>query len=551
MTLNRRTTRRTGILTGVQVTSNGKRSQGLLHNFSKLGCRLTVPQQLVEGEFLQLVLALPDAPTPIEVSAVVVWCAPIEFSSSYQAGCSFREFAKPSHFQQLSVAVEKEKMRRQGLKREVSALAEDNLLARMSPLEIQRISFLADLSRHLNRSPDTDEVARTAVDAISRTMRAERVLLMVDRGGDELEVLASIGVEPEPSDGPSLHKYPYSQSLAAKVFADGKALLSFDVETDEELSDSDSLDLMGTRSVLCMPLQGRDKVFGLLYMDNSMEKSAFSRGDLEIARVLCELTAAALERSQFFSILVQTEKMAALGTLTASLAHELNNPLTVISGLAELLQEEPMSQGLFKELADATDRCHSLIRNITNWSRLAKSPSEELEIGDVVSSTMPLIRCELKRAGVQLQLALDPDLPSVRAHETQLSQVLVNLISNSIHALKGHSDPRISLMVTANQSDLFIRVNDNGPGIPSANLARIFDPFFTTKPKGEGTGLGLSVSRDILSRYGGTLEARNLPSGGAQLLVQLPIVSSRGSLSSPEPAAATAVAGTPLARTNP
>ena len=101
--------------------------------------------------------------------------------------------------------------------------------------------------------------------------------------------------------------------------------------------------------------------------------------------------------------------------------------------------------------------------------------------------------------------------------------MLVNLINNSRQALEGTENGTISIEGSATDREVYLSVHDNGPGIPPQNLTRIFDPFFTTKAKGEGTGLGLSISRDILSRYGGRLEVRNLPAGGVQFQVCLPI----------------------------
>ena len=518
---NRRKTERLHMLAGARVRVGGVSHEALLHDCSRIGCRLTMDQELPRGEEVHLTLALPGSNFPIEVEGVVTWCSPIDFSQSFQLGFSFLQFARPAYFGQLALAVENEQNRREELLNPGALRAEDVMLAQMSPFEVRRLAFLTTLSRQLNRSHDTAEVAQIAVDNISGAMRAERVLIILGRGGADLEILAARGTGPEPSSASTSPIYSFSRSLAQRVLEDGQPVLSFDVESDEALSNSASLDLIGTRSILCIPLLCRDKTFGLLYLDNQMERAAFSQSDLEIARVLSELVAAALERGRLFSQLVQTEKMSALGTLTASLAHELANPLAVVSGISELLESEPIDQDLVQDLVSATRRCHALIKDITNWSRLDEEVPEDIQFKEVMSATLPLILPEIQRSRVQFTLNMEPDLPPVRANVNKLSQVLVNLINNSIQALKGRKDGEVSVVASANTSDMFVRVTDNGPGIPAAHLGRIFDPFFTTKAKGEGTGLGLSISRDILSRYGGTIEARNLPTRGAQLTFQL------------------------------
>ena len=232
---------------------------------------------------------------------------------------------------------------------------------------------------------------------------------------------------------------------------------------------------------------------------------------------------ASLEPVQYpTSKLVQIDKMEALGTLTASLAHELSSPLTVISGITEFLKLEPVDQSMVDDLSVAAKRCIDLVREITNWSRQEDSPVESASLDEVIGTTLRLVRPGLMRSNVRLEVELHEPLPTVRGHAGQLSQVLVNLINNSRQALAGQKDGIISVEGCTTDREVYLYVNDNGPGIPPENLARIFDPFFTTKPKGEGTGLGLSISRDILRRYGGRLEVRNLPVGGVQFQMCLP-----------------------------
>lgn len=510
-------------MTGARIRAAETQREALVHDINESGCRLTISSHLEVGVSLHLSIGLPELNEPIGVSAVTAWVEPIPLSGSFQAGLRFVEFDKPQHFQHLSLMLEKDRNRQDSFDNlHYSTLAGQESLTQMSSLEAKRLVFLANFSRLLNRSHETVEVARIAVNSVAEILRAERVVLMLDRGGPDPEVLACWGIEPEPVADGAHSSFPYSRFVVRKVLNEGRAILSFDVAGDKRLKAS-SLDVLGTRSILCVPLIAWGRVFGVVYMDNNLETAAFSESDQEVAVVLCELTAFAMERARYLSKLVQVEKMGALGTLTASLAHELSSPLTVISCITEFLKLEPVDQSMVDDLSLASKRCLDLVRDITNWSRQEDSAVESVTLEEVIDTTVRFVRPGLIKSNVRLNIQLHEPIPLVRGHAGQLSQVLVNLINNSRQALAGKENGIISIEGSATDQEVYLSVNDNGPGIPAENLTRIFDPFFTTKPKGEGTGLGLSISRDILSRYGGRLEVRNRPVGGVQFQLCLPI----------------------------
>lgn len=518
---DRRAAQRSSILSGARLRIGETEREALVHDINEYGCRLTVSFRLEPNSSLHISIGLPGLDEPIEVSAVVAWVEPITLTGSFQAGLRFVEFDKPQHFQQLSVTLDKERIKRDSLEK-LHPLVGSVPLTEMSSLEAKRLAFLAEFSRHLNHSHEPVEVAQIAVNSVAEILRAERVALMVDRGGPDPEILACWGMEPEPTSEGSLSSFPYSRFVVKKVFNEGRAMLSFDVAGDKRL-DTSSLDVLGTRSILCVPLIVGGRVLGVVYMDNNLETSAFSECDREVAVVLCELTAFALERARYLGKLVQVEKMGALGTLTASLAHELSSPLTVISGITEFLKLEPVDLSMVEDLSLAAKRCLDLVRDITNWSRLEDTPVENVQLEEVLRTTLRLVGPGLVRSDVQLKVQFHQPVPMVKGHTGQLTQVLVNLINNARQALEGKEDGTISIEGSATDREVYLSVQDNGPGVPPQNLTRIFDPFFTTKAKGEGTGLGLSISRDILSRYGGRLEVRNLPAGGVRFQVCLPI----------------------------
>jgi CheY-like chemotaxis protein len=234
-----------------------------------------------------------------------------------------------------------------------------------------------------------------------------------------------------------------------------------------------------------------------------------------------------VQSQQEHRALVQAEKMSAAGNLLAGLVHELNNPLTTILGFSELLLNEDAGKG--DRIRTIRDEAARSVRIIQNVLRLARSDSggfEIIDVNDSIRRTAELAGYQLRLNRIELELRLSPMSPKAIAHEGELTQVLLNLITNAIHAIsavRASGTIRISSMI--NESSVHIVVNDDGPGIAGADLRRIFEPFFTTKAN--GTGLGLHLSQKIIREIGGDICASSSKSNGATFTIDLPLVTGR------------------------
>ncbi len=219
---------------------------------------------------------------------------------------------------------------------------------------------------------------------------------------------------------------------------------------------------------------------------------------------------------------IQGEKMAALGALAGNLAHELNNPLTGIRSLAQILAEENRGEKQLhddlKEVEKSAIRCQAIIKNFREFSE-AKSESEEIDLNVLVGKTLPLLKTALRTINQEIELSSDP-LP-VWVVPQLLQQVIFNLVNNGCQAIGG--DGTLWITTQQSQSSAVLTVRDSGKGIRAEDFGRIFEPFFTTKQEGVGTGLGLSICRSIIERFGGEIKASNHPEGGAQFTVLLPL----------------------------
>lgn len=241
----------------------------------------------------------------------------------------------------------------------------------------------------------------------------------------------------------------------------------------------------------------------------------------------------------------QREKLAAMGSLLAGVAHELNNPLSIVVGRATMLQEEAVdadTRTIADKIRAAAERCARIVRTFLAMARQRKPEQSAVEINAVLDDCVDILGYSLRTAGVTVDKQLAPDLPSISGDADQLHQVFLNLIVNAQQAMESQPLPRRLSVASGLHGDrLCIRIADNGPGVAPAIRKRIFDPYFTTKPPGGGTGVGLAVSLGIVETHGGSLTVECPPQGGAVFQVLLPIkfpvgAPDRPGVAEPEPA---------------
>jgi CheY-like chemotaxis protein len=230
-----------------------------------------------------------------------------------------------------------------------------------------------------------------------------------------------------------------------------------------------------------------------------------------------------------------------MGSLLAGVAHELNNPLAVLSGQAQLLHmqgQDPTIMRRTLKISEAADRCVRIVRNFLALARQRPPERTHTTVKHVVTSAIELLAYELRCDSVEVVVDLAPDVPVLWADPHQLHQVLVNLVGNAHHAMRRQpSARRITLRGTtvAGRDRVRLEVADTGPGIPADLQAKIFEAFFTTKPAGEGTGLGLSLCRSIIEEHGGTISVQSEPGGGTTFTIELPVVVAAAETAEAEP----------------
>lgn len=248
---------------------------------------------------------------------------------------------------------------------------------------------------------------------------------------------------------------------------------------------------------------------------------------LTIARDVTDKKRSAEELTRQREMFYRREKLAALGSLLAGVAHELNNPLSVVVARSIMLEErnDPTTQAAAQKIRAAADRCARIVRTFLAMARQQQPERGSVKINQVVWAALDIAGYTLRASNVELALDLAKDMPPIFADADQLHQVLLNLVINAQQALQDQPGKRRIRVITRHDAsaDLVrIAVADNGPGIPDHLRARVFEPYFTTKPVGIGTGIGLAVSLGIVEAHGGTLTVECPLEGGTVFNMTLP-----------------------------
>ncbi|NES04712.1 MAG: GAF domain-containing protein, partial [Okeania sp. SIO2F4] len=345
------------------------------------------------------------------------------------------------------------------------------------------------------------------------------------------------------------------------------------------------------KSLLCIPIINQGKLMGILYLENNFTTEAFTPERIEVLNLLTAQTAISIENARLYqdleakveqrtqhlqqtlqklqqtqAQLIQTEKMSSLGQMIAGIAHEINNPITFISGnithareyfldLLELLNlyqenlsapsaaiEEKLQEieleflcedleKIFDSMETGSTRIRQIILGLRNFSRLDEQGMKRVNIHEGLENTLMILQHRLRGSGCRPDIAIIKDyaqLPPVNCYASQLNQVFLQILTNAIDALttsKAPDCPEIRIATQMqNQYNIRISIADNGPGMSKTVEQRIFDPFFTTKPVGQGTGLGLFISYQIVTeQHRGQLQCISQEGKGTKFMIDIPI----------------------------
>jgi two-component system NtrC family sensor kinase len=267
---------------------------------------------------------------------------------------------------------------------------------------------------------------------------------------------------------------------------------------------------------------------GLQYAVASLLLAALSF--VTVRQLLGQKATAELEKERRTEQLLQSQKLASIGELSAGIAHEINNPLAIIRQEAEWplhlfkkgsLPEEADIKNCLTEIIRQVDRAREITHNLLNFARRQQPVVQAVDLNRLVEDMTMLVAKEAQYNRISIVKQLQPDLPSINSDAPLLRQVILNLLNNAIQAVGEDGTVTVTTRI-AEANQVMFQVDDTGAGISRENLAQIFDPFFTTKPQGKGTGLGLSICHGIIERLGGKISATSIEGQGASFIVKLP-----------------------------
>jgi len=301
----------------------------------------------------------------------------------------------------------------------------------------------------------------------------------------------------------------------------------------------------GTRAVSAMQLDKPIEVKGTTELKELAESFNHMREQLnqalkEINEFTQSLEVKVEERSQQLRTthekLIQTDRLVSLGQLCASVAHEINNPISGVLNFSMLLQRIMNDKGIppdrvrefqiyLSRIVNETSRVGKIVTDLLAFSRRSKPLIERSDLNRVIENTLTVIAHKMRLMNVTPVPRLLPDLPLVPCDTSQMQQVIVNLMMNGAEAIHGKEDGRvwIETRMSANGESVVMKIADNGEGIPKEHLGKIFDPFFTTKGEGKGVGLGLAVVYGIVDGHGGEITVQSTVGEGTMFIVTLPI----------------------------
>lgn len=320
---------------------------------------------------------------------------------------------------------------------------------------------------------------------------------------------------------------------------DEKRLVVIDDAETNPMAGPEVMALIGARNFVAVPLIAKDRVISLVAVDNKFTGKPITREDQKLLMMFANQAGLAMESSMAYSHLehanrelkdtqgrlIQSEKMAALGEMAASVAHEIKNPLTVIGGFAARLskkQQEGEGGRYARIIKDEASRLEKILDNVLDFSR-DKTPHMELCcLNELCEDSAAMYYDRFAEKGITMTLELDPEVcPSYMDHR-QIKQAIINILTNSEQAMEHRGGGEITIKTRGEASEgiIILEVTDTGGGIPQDAVDNIFNPFFTTKDR--GTGLGLAITSKIISNHGGRIEVINREGVGASFVITLP-----------------------------
>lgn len=390
----------------------------------------------------------------------------------------------------------------------------------------QNLLTLHRLSEAVNSTLNLDKLLESATAIISEVFSSK--ITSISLWDNEIGTITPKAVKFQgEGDTP---KYAYLNSLAERAVRDKLCIVAFNPQGQ----DSSGI-FIRVASAMTVPLVVKDTLLGLIYVDNSIGERPFSENELDILIAMSHIISSAIENANLYNQLneslkrireqqaqlVQSEKLAGIGALAAGVAHEINNPLAGIMGMAEAILIEKNIDKIKEYASDIlqyTQEAAKIVRDLQSYSKASKGEGlAPVNVNDVIGDALRLAGHTGLLKGIEVKCDFG-EITYIMADAGELKQVFLNLIQNASQAMEGIG--KLSFATWMDEGRVYAKVADNGPGIPEENLDKIYDPFFTTKE--QGTGLGLNIVYRIVTKFGGDIACESRVGIGTVFTLSFP-----------------------------
>ena len=439
---------------------------------------------------------------------------------------------------------------------------------------VEELRALGEVSQAVNSTLDLETVLSTIVaKAVQLSGTEAGAIYVFDDLQREFRLRATYGMDQELIEALTHQRIGLDEPNVVQALAQGEPVQVADLREGAPSAASEVVQRAGFRAVLVAPLLRGEEIVGMLVV-RRRTPGAFPQSTIDLIKTFAAQSAVAIENARLFKDvetslkdlrtaqdrLVQTEKLASLGQLTAGIAHEIKNPLNFVNNfsavsvelideLREALGSAHLDSKLRTEIGEIADtlqgnldkvvqhgkRADAIVKNMLLHSRQGSGEHRPVDINALVDESLNLAyhgaRAEKQGFNITLEKSFDPAAGDVDLFPQEITRALLNLISNGFYAATkrkaeangGDYEPTLAAATKSLGDSVEIRIRDNGTGIPPEVKEKLFNPFFTTKPAGEGTGLGLSISHDIIvKQHGGSIEVDTKPGDFTEFRIVLP-----------------------------
>lgn len=399
---------------------------------------------------------------------------------------------------------------------------------------------LYEVSTAVSHILDLNELLDRIMDLIFKTLEADRGCIMLRAEGvaearaDDFEPKAvrwREGVNRQ-------EKIGISRTLMEHVLREKQGVLVNDAARDDRFGAVQSIVRSGIREIICVPMKGRHETLGVLYLDSrtpgndrnptARPRPKFTEDHLSLAAAIAHQAALAVEETRYYQAMVQAERLAAVGQTIAALSHHIKNILQGLRSGGDILKmgleadDKELLQRGWRIVEKNQSKVYDLVKDMLSYSKEREPNYEPVEVNSLAQDVVDLMAERARELGIRLEAKLDSTLSVCAMDREGIHRSLLNIVGNAFDAVEDSEGPCVTVETGIERDTVFLRVVDNGSGIPEDRLRDIFRPFVSTKGS-RGTGLGLAVSRKVLREHGGDLTVESLVGRGSTFTLRLPL----------------------------